>query len=937
MTRWSGSLLLLLLSLEIQAQFPFHRTLEVDAGQRQPRISHLVQDSLGLLWAGSDLGVLRTDGERVEPMFRTETGQVNAMFAHGGEVYIAFATGALVRCAAGVCDTLPAVPELVAAPVRSMTRTADGALWLGTYGAGVFRLRAGVVERSPFTAGLPDVHVNDIAALDDRRVVVATDQGLAVVSDKGVEHVLDERSGAPDNLVMALAVLPDGSVVGGTDARGVFRWKPGTAEVVPLLNGAWPYGPVTRVAVEEHRLWVGTDTSGVVVVELDPDAGIHHQPSPTGAIMAFWRDRQGAMWWCDGTDRIHRADPAILYLPSFAGLDLRKVSALCTTKDRIWVATPSGIHHHPLVFNGNTPFQRVPVDLDPRTPVVSLAATRNGTIWAATFGSGVVAMAPNGTVRHFSGVDGPHNLNVLAARADGDSVWFATLDGASLWNGSGFKPVEGTIGFTFDVLPTGQGHALVATDGHGVLAFASDTATPLPTEARTFYSLVTDDQARPWAMGPGAGVCRLSPGAVACFGAELPLFAGDVYALASTRGRLLVLGERATMALDPRSGAWVDLTARLGTQGISAELNTVARTPDGTIWFACNEGLVRMRLNDDHFDARIPVVITGVLVGGENVPPTDVVHTTHDRNSVTIQLTGLYYPDPGALRFEYTAGDEGEVLRTRDRELAFAGLAPGTHRIRIRAFIGEPTADTEWRTIIIHIAPPWWRQPWVIGVLALVATGLLVAVVRTRERRLRDRERSAQEKVRFQLEALRSQVDPHFLFNSFNTLVALIETEPGSAVEHVEDLSTFFRNIVLVRDKELIPLQEELELLHSYFNLEQRRFGKAIALFVHMEHGADGRAIVPLTLQMLVENALKHNAATMHEPLAIHVTVEDEEVVVRNPIRPRVTAVRSTGFGLESIRKQYTAINSQAVVVERVDGWFVVRIPLIEHDGYPAH
>lgn len=914
-----------------QAQFPLLRSLEVRSGQRRPQITQLVQDDLGLIWTGSDVGVIRTDGERVEVMIRADSASVSAMQAAGPDVHVAFSSGALVRCSGSICDTLLNDVLLKTAPIRAIARADDGTLCLATYGAGVWLLRNGSVRVLSFAEGMPDDHVNDVAYLDTDRFVAATDQGLAVLTSNGVSAVFDGASGAPDNLVMAVATMPDGSVVAGTEGTGVFRWRPGTREALPI-GRAWSLGAVTDIVVEQQRIWIGTASNGVVVHEMDDAADIYHRSATSGAITGFWSDPDGTVWWCDGTEHIHHADPAILFVTEHEGMDLRDVSAICVDPmDRIWLASPSGLFHHPQSFPGGRHLERVDLMVDPRTPIVSLTAAANGTVWAATFGSGVLAIDPSGDVHHFRAADGLRNENVLAARASGDTIWFATLDGICLWDGSRFVDVEGSTGFTFDVLPIPGDGVYIASDGQGIMHRKEGSTTRLQTAGRTFYSLVPDETGDGvWAMGPDAGLCRVEEAQVVCAGAGLPLFNDDLFALATVHGRVLVLGKAGVWAHDPASGRWMDLADRTGTVGVEAELNAITRSRDGAVWFACDRGLVRLRLTERHFTTHIPLVVTGIYVNRDPVPLADTITTNHDRNDITLRFAGVYYPDPGSVRFEYSIGEKGDVLRSRDRELAFTGLAPGVHRIRIRAFLDGSSGDPEWRILTVIVNPPWWRMPWVVALGVLCVLGLLILVVRGRERRMRYRERMEQEKVRFQLEALRSQVDPHFLFNSFNTLAALIETDPDKAVHHVDEMSTFFRSILLVRDKDLIPLSEELELLQRYFDLEKHRFGAAIDLLVRIDEEIDAFRIVPLTLQLLMENALKHNVATDAEPLQVLLTIERSDVVMRNAVRPRASAARSTGFGLESIIKRYAAIGPRPVVVEADAAFFVVRVPLIE-------
>lgn len=921
------------IAFEVAAQFPLTRTLEVRPGQQRPSIDQLVQDTNGLIWVGSDAEILRTDGERVDVMLRTENASVQALGASGRGVVAALSSGVLLRCDALGCDTLWTDTLFRSAPARVLVTDGIGRIWIGTYGEGVLVLEKG---KARTINGLPDPHVNDLRLMEDGRVVVATDQGLAVCTAEDVVEVFSEAQGAPDNLMLAVTVGKDGQVWAGTDRSGAFRWKPGTGrEGLLVLDPQWNEGPVRRIEVLDDLVWLGTQDHGVIMVDRRPSRGsyasLRSGADRVHVVEDMFIDRDGVLWWCDGSERIQRADPAILFVPEHEGLDLRGITALCNdAQDRIWFATSNGLFNHVAAFADELKVTRAPVDADPRTPIVSLAAASDGTIWAATFGSGVYALGSDGRVRHYTTANGLGNDNVLAARAKGDTIWFATLEGITRYAGGSFSALARDAGFVFDVLPHGR-DALIATDGNGVMRWGAQGLTTRAEGPRTYYSIVQDGLGNAWAAGPGSGFCQVMAGAAPeCIGADRPPFDGDLFSLGSCDGRLLAFGSTGVASFDPRDSTWTDATANFGLEGVQAQLNVLCNDRSGALWLACDKGLVRIRPTAGHFDPRVRTVIIGAVV--DNVPASidAPINTPHDRNDITVQFTGLHYADPAAVRFEYRLhGLDERVIRTRDREASFSALPPGTYRFEVRAFTGEAPVGNEWTTLGIVVAPPWWQRPWVVALCAILLFVAVFALLRGRERRLQHRERMEQDRVRFQLEALRSQVDPHFLFNSFNALAELIESDPSIAVEHLDQLSTFFRNILQVRDKDLITLGEELELLENYFALEQRRFGGAIALSIRVDEEQRTQFIVPLTLQLLVENALKHNVVERSRSFEVSVRAEGDVVFVENPVRPRLSPARSTGFGLDSIIKRYAALTERKVLVDRGMERFSVGIPLI--------
>lgn len=927
---------LILLAGYSSAQFPYTSTIEVRLGQQRPKVSCIAMDAHSLLWTGSDRGVLRTDGERVDLMLDTRPAQVMALARAPQGMLAALSNGTVVMCNAIGCDTLLVDRLLQQYPVRAIVPADDGRIWLATYGAGLWSWHQGELSKWGMAQGLPDDHVNSAAPWKNG-VIAATDQGLALCTAEGVVKVHDVTTGAPDNLVLSVATTAKGEVWAGTDRGGVFRWVPDD----PVRNGGLPgsadHGGVVVLAVHGELIWCGTRRNGVVVHDIGPRGGryVDHRSGTPGNMLVqdLLLDEDGAAWWCGGDEHVKRADPDLLFVPEHEGLDLRGITALCSDGNgRIWFATPQGLFHHARAFTEEQRVHRASLEVDPMTPIVSLAADELGSIWVATFGSGVYAIHRNGRIEHFTSRQVALNDNVLSVRCSAGSVWFGTLDGVSEYRDGVFRhhPTPGS-GFIYAVLPDMDGGFWAATDGAGTWhGGAQPKDRTVGQGPRTFFSLVRDKAGRTWAAGPGTGLCRVDS-SVSCSGSDLSAFTGDLFGLGLAGERIIAFGSRGSMAYDPENGSWTDLTARLGVQDLRAELNTICTDERGDLWFASDRGLLRFQPRPRHFMSQVPAVITAVRLGNALVDPEGVLRTGHDRNDFTFQFTGIDHADPAGLRFAYRLkGLDPRTLTTRDREVSYSALAPGRYTFQLVAFTGDEVPDNGWLSVELEVLPPWWRRTWVIITGLLLLAGGIWWIVRERDRRAQARARMEQEKVRFQLEALRSQVDPHFLFNSFNRLVDLIETDTDRAVEHVEKLSLFFRSILQLRDKELITLGEELRLLNTYFDLERERFGAAIDLRIEVPAEYHQHQVVPMTLQMLVENALKHNVIDAAAPLRLTIAVEGNALVVSNTVRPRATPPRSTGFGLESIRRRYAALTTRTMDVTHANEDFIVRIPLIE-------
>jgi len=190
-------------------------------------------------------------------------------------------------------------------------------------------------------------------------------------------------------------------------------------------------------------------------------------------------------------------------------------------------------------------------------------------------------------------------------------------------------------------------------------------------------------------------------------------------------------------------------------------------------------------------------------------------------------------------------------------------------------------------------------------------------------------EKLRSEKIMAQYEALKNQVNPHFLFNSLNVLSSLIEIDPKKASQYVQQLSDIMRYVLESRKRDLVPLKEELDFIEQFLYLQKLRFGDALKYSVEIRDQKEGQ-IVPLALQLLVENAIKHNVITQEQPLTIFIKEKGHKICVINDLQPKSQIVSGSGVGLVNLKERYRFLSEQAVEINKSDRQFSVCIPIID-------
>jgi hypothetical protein len=194
----------------------------------------------------------------------------------------------------------------------------------------------------------------------------------------------------------------------------------------------------------------------------------------------------------------------------------------------------------------------------------------------------------------------------------------------------------------------------------------------------------------------------------------------------------------------------------------------------------------------------------------------------------------------------------------------------------------------------------------------------------------------ARENVQSQLETLKNQLDPHFLFNSLNTLASLIEEENIPAQTYLDRLSDVYRYVLLSREKNTVTLEEEMQFLDAYVYLNKIRFRENLQIETQISTPTYQQHVAPLSLQMLIENAIKHNIVSKEKPLKIKILEDGNFLTIENNLQEKKTFEKSTKVGLQNIINRYRLLTEREVEVWNDSISFCVKLPLLKKQNSPS-
>lgn len=664
--------------------------------------------------------------------------------------------------------------------------------------------------------------------------------------------------------------------------KNLFRILPVFAKEPDIRNRR-----VARISVEDQngKLWFGTMDG---IVKYDPVTGLYRE----------WNNRE--------------RKPAMLHYNSIRGL-------VSDDENNIWIATGRGINQY--VQKENKMIFYTADDSIPTSFYFSADKDRSGNIWFST--------------RDY---DGFYYYNISTRKFHS----IRSYPGMHVFAGHGGRKVlqdsKGRYWLGFN--GTGMGMYDPATKKQYQWQASSKDSNGI--SGNSIVDIKEDKKGIIW-ISTFTGLTAIDPVTfrIRNYNHTNGLINNSVSGLAvDEMDRIWIGTGSGLMMLDSSRTNFTSFGLQHGLPSIEFPEHAASVLPNGDVMMGTQNGYIRFAPGDFKNETKLlePFLTTLTVSGHKDLLTTATKIQLHpDENFFTIGFAAINYDNAAGTWYAYKLdGIDEDWKYTQNRFADYTKLPGGSYTFRVKASVDRTQWDGPEKTISIYIATVFYKTWWFRLLMFLLAIALVYAFYRYRirqQQKLLELQSKAQllekEKVMVMYENLKQQLNPHFLFNSLTSLSGLIQTDQKMAGNFLEQMSKIYRYILKNRDSELVRVKEELAFVQVYINLQKTRFKEGLQVKINVNDDELHKKIAPVTLQNLVENAMKHNIIDLDTPLMIEITSEDGYLLVKNNLQKKNMVETSNKQGLASLQSLYHYLSRRPVLIEETENEFIIRIPLI--------
>ena len=933
----------------LKAQTPFAKELWLNDANIPVGVNDLVHDSRGYLWLGTEKG-LHTYNGRTFVQFPDSIQQpVTALANVEGNVYIGYRDGSIGVVTNGAVSRVTIRNKSPKSTITSI-ESSGPILWITTENEGVFVVMNGAGMQLDTRSGLTDNFLYSSLIAGDK-VMLTTDRGINHIGWDGrrpTVKVFTTAQGLPDNIVRVLKHI-EGTRFSwlGTQEGGLALYDDADETFHRFrMSHQWAWGQVNDILpLSQNEAYVATEEGYLLkVTKYEDSLDVVPFTYEGLKLKRLVKDKAGNIWCATNKGLLMSTALYAAEIRISRPFDLRNVASIvCDKKSNLWFTQNRDLFRLSL----NDPGEPVKI-LTAAAAITCLYADEADGLWIGTFGKGLFHFRNNQIkpIRNIPELEDGHILSVAAAS---DRLWISSLNGVeetiadeSLEGGlkrvRHHNKLSGTgSDYVYQLYADRKQHMWLATDGGGVCMYDGkdykrwDTSSGLSSQV--VYSITEDAFGNIWAGTLEKGVFRYDGSRWQQIKELHGLQGTNISSLRGNgSGQVIIVNEDGVDEWYSLGNQFRHYNRRsgIGIDSTSTVLNCIADDTAGNVYVPYEHGFIVFKSQNEQFDIAPQVSINAISLFSKPMMG-ERQDFKHDENHISFRYDGVNFSNPDRVRYRYMLeGYDNNWIYTNDEEIPFAQLPPGDYVFRVQASLNNLFDGANEDSYSFNIGKPFWQKAWFIVFASLAIAGAGIGFIRVRERGIRDMSRIQRERMVFEYEHLKSQVNPHFLFNSLNTLVNLIEDDQKTAVDYTVHLSDLYRNMLSYRDQDLILLAEEYEIIKNYMYIQKSRFGDAINLHTAIpDEVLKAKKIVPLALQLLVENAIKHNIVSLARPLTISITADEEVITVRNPLQPKASKEKGAGLGLINIKNRYGLLTNRKPHFGISNNEYIVTLPLL--------
>lgn len=932
---------------QLHAQAPYFKNIVFDKEKKEAKLLKIFQDKKGYIWLGTSFGICRYDGINFKYLEK-DSNQVTAITENNnGVIWLGHINGVIEYIENNVVIKFLPEKDLPKIKITDIVFDNHNRLWFSTLGKGIYCFDKNVLYSINKQNGLTDNKVYGLLKQDDK-IWAATDNGISICGFKNGKidiSVINKNNGLPFNAVSSIKKDVAGNTWIGLQDKGVCIFEKQSCKIITppeLCN--WQYGQVNDLLPLKREVFIGTEEHGIIEIHFglsELNVMIPSKKKKINSVQQLLQDKNEQVWVL-GDNVLSMANSTRFQLIEIPPEWQDSIKAITTDiEGRIWFCNKKGIFFKK---DNNSPLQKIqlPGNID-FTKAVSLYADEEMNIWIGTYNNGLYQYAINqNKLKHYTKKNGLVDNSIISITGKNGDIWLGTFGGVSkivLISGSPifetFSTKDGlSNNIIYNVFIDSKERKWFTTGGSGVTKFDEfgfqhyDTIPGLYKNIA--YAITEDIYGNIWFIGKNSGLFVFNGKTFKRYGIKEGLQDNDILNIVpDNKGNLLLSHPDGLEIFNIKNEYFTFYGAESGFENINPQLNAFCSTQNNAILIGATDKIIQYYPADAADDPFPKIVMNSISIFFSPINFSVKNKFSYNENHITFDYAGLWYLDPGVINYQYQLeGYSKEWITTRDHIVTFPNLPPGQYTFKVKTSINDDFRYAATLSYSFLITKPFWKTACFL-ILSILLAGLPISYfVRLRIRLIRYEQEKEKQKLVAQLEILKNQLNPHFLFNSLNTLMNIIDKDKSLAIEFTEKLADFYRDILMIQDKEIITVEDEISLLKNYIYLQQKRFSHNLQLSLHIfdEHKMAG--IPPLTLQLLAENALKHNGVDENNPLTIKIESAQSFLIVSNNINRQDQQVKSTGIGLKNIQRRVQMLTGQAVKIVKSEKEFNVIIPL---------